>query len=259
MKIKDKFQQLKKEGKKAFVAYIPFGFPRIKYTKDIVLALQESGVDIIEIGVPFSDPLADGPLIQQATALALEKGANLDNLFTFFNEVRSLVKIPLVIMTYYNPLLRFGMERFFKCMKKAGVCGIMVVDLPIEESNEYIRKAKEADLETVFFVTPTTSPDRARKIVKVCKGFIYYISVTGITGPRDFSYAPITSHIRNLKTMTSLPVCAGFGIHKKEQVEKLNKISDGVIVGSRIVKFIEDNYQRNDFLVKLKAYIRSLR
>ncbi|UCD15731.1 MAG: tryptophan synthase subunit alpha [Candidatus Omnitrophota bacterium] len=258
MRIRDKFEQLKKKNKKAFIGYVPFGFPKIKYTKDIILTLA-AGLDLIEVGIPFSDPLADGPLIQRATSLALDEGATVKETFKCLGQVKGKIKIPLVVMTYYNPVLRFGMEKFLQSMKESGVGGLMIVDLPLEESKEYIKAARRFDIDTVFFITPTTSLERAKKIAAISRGFIYYISITGITGPKDFSCAPPASHIRRLRKITKLPICVGFGIHTSKQVRQVGSFSDGVIVGSRIVKFIEENWRDKNFLGRLKAYIESLK
>ncbi|UCC94311.1 MAG: tryptophan synthase subunit alpha [Candidatus Omnitrophota bacterium] len=257
MSIQDKFKQLKKDGKKAFIVYIPFGFPHPRYTKDILLALQDTGVDIVELGIPFSDPLADGPIIQKASSRALENGANQEKMFATLQRIRSFLKTPMVIMTYYNPLFMFGVKKFFRRMNELGVSGITVVDLPLEESSHYIKEARQFDLETVFFITPTTHIGRAKKICRASRGFIYYISVTGITGPKSFSYAPLLSHIKILKNITRLPLCVGFGIHTRTQAEQINKFSDGIIVGSSIVKFIAQHYHDKDFLRKLKKYVNS--
>jgi tryptophan synthase alpha chain len=259
MTIKQKFQQLKKQGKKAFIAYVPFGFPSIKRTKDIVLALQEAGVDIIELGIPFSDPIADGPIIQEATTLALQKGANTSNLFSTLKELRKDLKIPIALMTYYNPVFKFGIADFFKSMKACGVSAILTVDLSIEEAREYKKVATKHGLETIFFITPVTPLERAKKIIKASSGFIYYISVTGITGIRDISYSSLAKHVRQIETKTKLPVCVGFGIHTKEQVKKVYQFSDGAIIGSAIVKFIQDNHHKKGFLDKLKRYVTSLK
>ena len=259
MRIKDKFRQLKRENKKAFIAYIPFGFPKIKYTKDIILTLQDAGVDVIELGIPFSDPLADGPIIQKANATALKQGADIERLFCTLKGVKKHLKIPITIMTYYNPIFKFCIERFFRKISNLGVSGIIVVDLPLEESDAYVNKAKKFNLETVFFITPTTSMERAKKIAKLSRGFIYYISVTGITGPKDFAYQPLAAHIKKLKKITALPVCVGFGMHNRRQVRRTSKFSDGVIVGSNIIKFIEKDFSKKNFLNKLKVYLKSLK
>jgi len=259
MTIKQKFDELQAQGKKAFIAYIPYGFPTIKQTKDILLTLQTCGVDIIELGIPFSDPVADGPVIQEAASIALKNGANTKNLFVTVNKIKKDIKIPLALMTYYNPIFRFGVEKFFKSMNAAGVSGILTVDLPIDEAREYIKKAKKYKIETVFFITPVTPLSRAKKIIKATQGFIYYISVTGTTGVREIAYGSLANHIKQLKKETALPICVGFGVHTKEQFANIFKFSDGAIIGSAIVKFIKENHSKHDFLDKLKKYVKSLK
>ncbi len=258
MRLEEKFKQLKQEKKKAFIAYVPFGFPEISMTEDICLTLQAAGVDAIELGVPFSDPLADGSIIQKATNRALEKGVNLDVFFERFSKFNKKLKIPIVIMSYYNPILQFGVKKFFKQMSGVDISAILVVDLPLEESQLYIKEARKYNIDNISFITPTTSDKRAKKIVKCARGFIYYVSVTGITGPKDLSYSKLSKHIKNIKVNTDMPICVGFGIHNKEQVSMINKFSDGVIVGSEIVGFIENNYLDKNFLNKLQFHTKNI-
>lgn len=259
MTIKQKFDELQKQGKKAFIAYVPFGFPTIRHTKDILFALQDAGVDIIELGIPFSDPVADGPVIQEATSIALKNGANTKNLFSTLNKIKKDIKTPLALMTYYNPVFRFGIDNFFKNMNKSGISGILTVDLPIDEASQYLKKAKKYKIETVFFITPVTPLPRAKKIIKSSGGFIYYISVTGTTGLREISYEALANHIRQLKKNTTLPICVGFGVHTKGQFTNICKFSDGAIIGSAIVKFIKENYSKRNFLDRLEKYVKSLK
>ncbi len=258
MRLKEKFKELKKQRRKAFVAYVPFGFPNLKLTLPICLALEKGGADIIELGIPFSDPLADGPIIQQATTRALAGGANTDNFFTALKRLNNSLNIPLAIMTYYNPVFKFGLDLFLKRIKAYGVSAALIVDLPIEEASQYIKQARRHNIDTIFFVTPTTSRERMRKIAKYSRGFIYYISVTGITGPKNIAYRPIAKQIRGLKKLSRVPVCVGFGIHSAEQIAAVNKFSDGAIVGSALVQFIERNYRKKNFLNSLTAYVRRL-
>ncbi len=258
MRLEDKFRELRKNKEKAFIVYVPFGFPNIKSTKEICLCLQEAGVDAIELGIPFSDPLADGPIIQKATTDALKKGANVDNFFKEFGQLKPLLKIPVAIMSYYNPIFNFGLVKFFKNMKQSGISALITVDLPIEEGGDYIKEAEKFNIETIFFITPTTSAKRVKKIIKCSKGFIYYISVTGITGPKELKYASLASSVKSIKKVTEVPVCVGFGIHNREQVAKINAFSDGVIVGSEIVEFISKNYHQKNFLNKLKTHVKLL-
>jgi len=257
-KVENKFKELKKQGKSAFIAYVPYGFPYPKLTKEIFCSLQDGGVDLIELGVPFSDPLADGSILQEACKVALEKGANMDGVFKFLNDFKPHSKVPIVIMTYYNPIYSYGVDKFLKDAKKSGVSGIMVVDLPIEEADCFIKKARKLDLDTIFFVTPTTSSLRIKKILNACRGFVYYVSITGITGPNDMKLGSIVSDISKLKKKSSKPVCVGFGIHTKSQVKSLSKVSDGVIVGSEITKYIRDNHMKKSFLSKFRAFIKDL-
>ncbi len=257
-KIVDKFKELSSKKDKASIAYLTFGFPSISFTRDIITALQNSPVNMIEIGIPFSDPLADGPILQEASRIALSQGADTNKLFSTIKLLKGKVKTPLIIMTYYNPVYRFGVDRFIKTAKDAGISGIMVVDLPMEEASGFVKKSRRADIDTIFFVTPETSNERIKKIVKLSRGFIYYISVTGITGPKKLPLNSISRDIKRINKFSHIPVCVGFGIHKKSQVEEVLKISDGVIVGSALAGFIKNNYKDRDFLKKLDSFLRRL-
>jgi tryptophan synthase alpha chain len=258
MRLEEKFKQLNKESRKAFIAYVPFGFPDVAHAKPVCLALQEAGVDVIELGIPFSDPLADGPIIQRASTQALAKGANLNNFFKTVQTLQKELTIPLVIMTYYNPIFRYGIEAFLKKLKQVAVSAVLVVDLPLEESASYIRLARRYSIDTVFFATPTTSLERLKKIVRQSKGFIYYISITGITGPKVLRLEDVKKHVAMVKGLTRLPVCVGFGIHTRAQVVGISSFSDGVIVGSPIVQYIEIHWKEKQFFNKLRSYVQSL-
>jgi len=254
--IENKFKELEQKKKKAFIIYLPFGFPTLKRTRDIILEFQSSGVDLIELGIPFSDPIADGPILQEASEIALKNGATIQRLFSFLKNLKKKLRVPVVILTYYNPIFRFGLIRFLRNAKDAGVGGIMVVDLPMEEATSYVKRARSFGLDTIFFITPTTSPQRIKKIVKLTKGFIYYISLTGITGPKNLILKPLFSHINALKRITDLAICVGFGIHKPAQVKALTKVCDGVILGSIVAKFIKDNYKKKNFLKSLNKFVK---
>ncbi len=257
-KIEDKFKRLKEIHRKAFIVYLTFGFPSVSATSKILLALNNSPVDIIEIGLPFSDPLADGPILQEASSVALKKGADTDKFFSLVKGLKNRIKIPLIVMTYYNPVLRFGLNRFLAKAKDAGLGGVMVVDLPLEESAPYVRQARRLDLDTVFFITSQTPKDRIKKIIKSSRGFTYYISITGVTGPRKLPLEKIGLHLSAIRRMNKAAVCVGFGIYKKSQVKSLMAVSDGVVVGSSIVKFVKDNHKKRNFTGDLNRFLKGL-
>lgn len=258
-RIEDKFRLLKKQGKKAFIAYVPFGFPTVKQSRDIIMALDRAGVDFIELGLPFSDPLADGPIIQQASYQALCQGANQDILFKTLKEIKGSLTAPVIIMTYYNPVYAYGLDRFIRESGNSGIIGgTIIVDLPVEETGEYLEKSRKRGLDTILFITPTTSRLREKNILSRASGFVYYVSVTGVTGPRDIPAAPVHRHIKRLKSVRDVPVCVGFGIHTREQVRNFSKAGDGVIVGSAVVKFIQRHCREKGFLPGLEKYVRGL-
>jgi len=257
VRLKDKFKELDKKGKKAFIGYIPFAFPRGKSSANLILGLQEK-VDIVEVGLPFSDPLADGPIIQEASQLALANGASAAGLFRTLRRIKSRLKVPVVILTYYNPLYQFGVRAFLRAAKQSGVSGIMVVDLPFEEEAVYLHEARRIGMDTISFITPTTTDARSRKILRACRGFVYYVSVAGITGPKRLMSTQIAAHIRKIKKMTKLPVCVGFGIHTRTQVREISRIADGVIVGSALVKNIMAHRHRRDFIARATKFLEGL-
>ncbi len=257
-KVEERFSQLRREGKKAFIAFVPFGFPNLSLSYEIIKTLDKSCVDFIEVGLPFSDPLADGPIIQKANQIALKEGADTHKLFNFIASLKSL-NTPLLLLTYYNPVYVFGMKEFLRSCKKAGISGIMIVDLPIEEAEDYIKEARRIDLDTIFFATPTTEPERIKKIVKESRGFLYYISVTGTTGPKKISFYSLRKHIEMIKNISkNCNVCVGFGIHTRKQIKRISTFCEGVIVGSAIVDYIERNYKKKYFLKRFSKYIMGL-
>ena len=258
MTLQEKFAQLKKEKRTALVTYVPFGFPRPQDTESILYALEKGGADIIELGVPFSDPLADGPIIQAAATQALEAGASVKKLFAMLTKIKGRIKTPLVIMTYLNPVLAFGKTKFFQEMRKNEVSGVMLVDSPVEESREFIKLAQVNKIDTIFFVTPTTEKIRLKKIVLASSGFIYYISVAGTTGFKELCYEEVAKNVKALKKISSTPVCIGFGVHSLPQVKKLAQFCDGVIVGSAIVKYIQEHRKTPGFLTGLERFVTSL-
>jgi tryptophan synthase alpha chain len=247
-------------GKKAFIAYITAGDPNLGVTADLVVELERAGVDIVELGIPFSDPLADGPTIQAASQRALEKGVNLKRIFKMVKGLRLKVGIPIVFMTYYNPVLKYGLKRFVGDCRQNGVDGVIVPDLPYEESRGLTQVAKKSKVSTVFLIAPTSTRDRIRTIAKNSRGFIYYVSLTGVTGARKKLPREILTNVKKIKTVTKTPVAVGFGISSPQQARQIAKVADGVIVGSAIIKVIEknSNLQKKALVKKVASFAKQL-
>lgn len=255
--IKQKFEQLKNQSKKAFIPYLTYGFPDQKTFEEIVLAVADTGVDFIEIGMPFSDPIADGPVIQKSSQVALAAGASLPQLLESLKKLRAKVDVPFLVMSYYNPIFHMGVDTF--CVKAQGVIdGLVIPDLLPEEAKELILAAKKHNIATVFFIAPTTPISRYKLIDNVSTGFIYFVSVTGTTGERNKFDKNILQTIKTVKKNVKTPVCVGFGISTAEQVKTFSNVSDGVIVGSAIIKFIQENYGQSNFINQFKNYIKGL-
>lgn len=258
-RLEAKFQELRRRKQKAFIAFITAGFPNLKTTGELVLAFARAGVDIVELGVPFSDPMADGPLIQAASQAALKKKTDLRRILALVKEVRAKSQIPICLMTYYNPVFCFGEESFVRAARRAGVDGVILPDLPPEESGPLRRLAARNGLDVICFIAPTTPPERMRYICRIARGFIYYVSLTGVTGPRARLPADLAANLRRIKRYTSKPVCVGFGVSTRSQVKAVQRISDGVIVGSAIVKKIGEYAGRKDLVSRLARFAASLK
>ncbi len=239
-KIEKVFRKLQRNNKAAFIPYIMAGDPSIEKTKDTVLLLEKCGADIIELGVPFTDPLADGPTIQRAAERALESGVNLRKVIGLVKELREKTRIPLVLMTYYNPVFKYGVEYFVRDAANAGVDGVIIPDLPPEEAGELMQFAHPDTLATIFLLAPTSTGERIRKIAKASRGFIYFVSMTGITGSRLLLEDSLQESIESVHRTTKKPVAVGFGISSPEEARKVAAFADGVIVGSAIVKKLQE-------------------
>ena len=257
-RIEHKFKELKREGKKAFIAFITAGYPNLSTTEKLIYELNKAGVDIIELGVPFSDPLADGPIIQEASNEALLKNTHLIDIIRLVGRVRKTVTIPICLMTYYNPVFCLGRDKFIRAALKNGVDGVIIPDLPPEEDLPFIKSSAEAGLDVICFLSPTSSQKRVKFISKTSKGFIYYVSLTGVTGARAILPADIQKNIKLIKKYTDKPVCVGFGVSTPKQVNEIGRISDGVIVGSAIVKKIKDNLGKPDLVKRVANFVRTL-
>lgn len=258
-RIEKKFAELKKKGKKAFIVFITAGYPSLDTTKKLVLEFARSGVDIVELGVPFSDPMADGPLIQEASQHALGRKVNLSGIFDLVSSIRKKSEIPLCLMTYYNPVFCFGEERFCRRASLSGVDGVIVPDLPPEEGRGFIRKALKNKLDVIHFIAPTTSRKRCRAIAGVARGFIYYVSLTGVTGPRKKLPDDLEDNIRRIKSLTRKPVCVGFGISNRAQAQKICSFADGIIVGSAVIQKIRENRNKKGLVKHVVRFVRGLK
>ena len=239
--IDDLFRRLRAAGRKAFMPFVPAGDPDAAFTRDVLAAAAEGGADLVEVGFPFSDPIADGPVIQASYTRALGAGLKLADVFAATRDVaaRPGWATPLVAMASYSLVYKKGPAAFMDAAAAAGLSGAVVPDLPVEEAEELSKLAADRDFKLVLLVTPTTSPARAEKVVRACGGFVYVVSVVGITGERDRLPVELHAQIARLRTMTDLPLCVGFGVSRPEHVRELKDLADGVIVGSALVKKLE--------------------
>jgi tryptophan synthase alpha chain len=258
-RITNKFNELNVKGRIALVTYITAGDPSLEVTEDIVLKLEESGADIIELGVPFSDPMADGPVIQLASERALEAGTTLGDVLNSVSNIRKVSEVPIILFGYYNPFFHYGVEKFAKDASEAGVDGVLVVDLPPEEAPEFKVHTDKAGLDLVFLLAPTSTTERVELIARHASGFVYLVSVTGVTGVRPELNYSLDALAGQIKSTTGLPVGVGFGVSSPEQVETIAGYADAVIVGSAIVRIIEQHGKDKDILLKeLSGFIGTL-
>lgn len=223
---------------KAFIPFLTGGDPTIDKTEEYIYKMVEAGADIIEIGIPFSDPIAEGPVIQEANIRALKNGATPERIFEMVERVRTKTQVPIVFLTYLNPVFNYGYDKFFARCKKAGVDGIIIPDMPFEEKGELAEEAKKNGVDIISLIAPT-SADRIQMIAKEAQGYVYVVSSLGVTGMRSEIKTDLKSIIDLVKQATDVPAAVGFGINTPEQAAEISKISDGVIVGSAIVKIIE--------------------
>ena len=249
------FQRLKDQQRAALIAFLMGGDPSLERTPAIVAALERGGVDLIELGVPFSDPIADGPVIQAGGARALKAGANLRKVLEIAREIRKTSEIPLLLFTYLNPALRYGFENLGRDAKAAGIDGCLLTDLSVEEAAPYVESMRKAGLDTVFLAAPTSTPERLRLVARYSTGFIYLVSRTGVTGERTALADTLQPLIASMRAVTKLPLAAGFGISTPEQAAAVARMADGVVVGSALVRLIGENASD----AQLEAFARTLR
>jgi len=258
-RISKRFAELRAEGELGIVAYITAGDPSLEATLKFVLALADAGADVIELGVPFSDPLADGPTIQRASERALKAGASLAGVLEVVRRIRESSQVPLVLFTYFNPILQMGLEKFAAAAAHAGADGVLVTDLTPEESEDYRRIIRAQNLDTIFLAAPTSDDDRLRKISACSSGFLYLISRTGVTGAKDSLPDDLPGLLRRVRNFTELPVAVGFGISLPGHVSVLGGLADAAVVGSALVSEIEKSSSVEAASAALRDRVRMLK
>jgi tryptophan synthase alpha chain len=252
-----KLAELKSKKEKAFAAYLMAGDPDWQTTENLILALEKNGATLIELGVPFSDPMADGPVIQLAAERALKNGVTLPKIFAFVKRLREKTQIPILLMGYFNPVLQFGLENFAKACCDSGVDAALIVDLPLEESQDLLTHFKKRDLDLIFLLTPTSTPARIKRLSLLNSGFIYYVSLTGVTGAATLNAKDVAQALAPIKKKVSLPILIGFGISTPEHVRALAPLADGVVVGSAFLKILEKTSPA-EALTKISELTRDL-
>ena len=253
------FQRLKTKGEKALITYLMAGDPSLAETEQLVLALEQAGADIVELGVPFSDPIADGPVIQQAAERALRSGTTLRNILAMVGHLRVRSQIPLVLMAYYNSIHAFGPERFCREAAAAGVDGLIVPDMPPDEAGPLKGPAAACGLQLIFLLAPTSTAERRAFVARQSNGFVYYVSLTGITGAKLGNVAEIGQSVEQIRKISKTPIAVGFGVTTPEDAAEISAIADGVIVGSAIVKHIAAGQQQQGMVARVSGFVQTLK
>lgn len=258
-RIHSTFSELRAKKQKALIPYIMAGDPSLDMTEALVLEIERAGADIVELGVPFSDPIADGPVIQGAAQRSLEAGTSLKKIFRLVKTLRTRTQIPLVLMCYYNSILAFGEKQFCHAAVKAGVDGVIVPDLPVEEGMAFRTMARTLTLDVILLLAPTSTVERVGKAVKASNGFVYYVSLTGVTGAQLIQVRDIGKKVQEIQRASQLPVAVGFGISSPSEAAAVASIADGVIVGSALVKIIAKPAKQSVVLSRVSAFVRDLK
>ena len=258
-RIADTFTQLQARREVGLIPFITAGDPDIETTFALVHEMARQGADIIELGVPFSDPMADGPTLQRAAERALQHGTSLSHVFELVRRLRQSLSIPILLFGYYNPIWRYGGERFAADARQAGVDGVLCVDLPPEEAEELKRETDRYDLDMIFLLAPTSSLDRAQRVLARARGFIYYVAVTGVTGVRAALPADLSDMVRRIRAISPVPVGVGFGISSAEHAVQVAGVADAAIVGSAISQVIEQSLGQPDLVPRVGALIAELK
>ena len=260
IRVENKFKELKEQKQKAFGVFLTAGYPSLKYSKDVLNKILDAKADFIEIGLPFSDPMADGPLIQHSSQIAIQQNTSVEDCFKIVKEIRKKNNdIPVILMGYYNPIHYYGNLKFIKNAVSSGIDGLIIVDLPMEEDKEFYNLSYKNNLPLIRLVTPTTNEARLKKILKNACGFIYYVSVTGITGTKSATVKDVKNKIKIIKKFTDLPIIAGFGIKNSIDAKKMSSISDGIVIGSSLVKKIDEVYKKKNGLNEIFKFLKSFK
>jgi len=258
-RIQATFEALRQSGKKALIPFVTAGDPSLAATEALIPALAAAGADLIELGIPFSDPMADGPTIQAASQRALEAGAGLAKVLDLVRRVRRSCKTPIVLMGYFNPVFIYGSERFAQDAAEAGVDGLLLVDLPPEEADEIHAPLKRAGIDLITLLAPTTPPERRERLAAAGEGYLYYVSMTGVTGSRSVDAAAIAADVAELRRLARVPVAVGFGISSAADAAAVSRFADGVVVGSALVKLLAEAGGDAERLTSAGNFIRELR
>jgi len=257
-RIEPRLKALRHHECKAFIPYITAGDPSLEATEQIILELERSGSDIIELGVPFSDPMADGPVIQRASERALRNNVSARDCLEVVRRVRKKSEVPIVLFSYLNPLLALGLETLGEQLRDAGVDGVLVTDLVPEEADEFVSRVRPAGIDTIFLVAPTSTDERIKLVAEASRGFVYAVSRTGVTGVRQSLSDAAADLVKRVRRFTELPVAVGFGVSSPEHVVEVWRHADAAVVGSRIVAEIENNAGDPSLVAKVGALVRSL-
>jgi tryptophan synthase alpha chain len=258
-RLQQRFARIRDQHKPGLVTYVTAGDPDLDRTAGILRALDRAGADVLEVGVPFSDPLADGPVIQRATERALAAGTTLSGVLDLLHSMRGAIDAPIVIFSYANPILRLGAERFADRAKEAGVDGALVLDLPIEEADEFRAMLAKRGVDTILLLSPTTTDVRLRRAAELGSGFLYAISRLGVTGARDSLAEGAQEMVRRIRTVSDLPVALGFGISKPDHVREVGQWADAAVVGSALVDVIAREGASRDLNTRVEEYVRWLK
>ena len=258
-RLNDTFARLRREHRAGLVTYTTAGDPDLARSAEILKALDRAGADVLEVGVPFSDPLADGPVIQRATERALAAGTNLRGVLGMIGTIRRAIAAPVVVFSYANPILRMGLQAFASQAAAAGVDGVLALDLPIEEAEEFRNVLAAAGLDTIFLLSPTTTDARIRKAAELGRGFLYGISRLGVTGARDRVASGAEAMVRRIRAHTDMPIALGFGISRAEHVAEVAGYADAAVVGSALVSLIAESSGSPELIPRVEAYVRELK